>query len=480
MIRNIALLCCLGLLSLSVNAANIVIIIDDAPGEGFNDPNPPTNPNQKGNNPGTTLGEMRLNLFNAAKTVWEQAINSNQQIAVLARFDALTCSSNSGTLGSAGATSSVANAPGMPADTAYPIALAEAISNDNFNGSNAEISTTFNSLVDSDSDCLGGGGFYYGLDNNAPSGTTALFSVVLHELGHGLGFASISNANGQFVGAGGFPDTFSRNLFDVETGEQWDEMTPQERAASSLNDPDLVWTGPQVTADQAQFLDGAVEMEINSPPGIAGTYIVTLGQEASIVLDGSGVTANVVDGDSFMVDCNPIFDAATNGAILLFEDDPACFSPFRAYYTESFDNGVGVLISNDEAQGDGSVAGIISNQDPTIPYVGITQAQGDEIRANLPGANVTLRRSASTRIGTQDGKVRMYAPPAFEQGSSVSHWSTDASPNLLMEPSLGALGFGQTDLTVAAFKDMGWSVNLSGMPPTPTLPVFKDGFEDVP
>ena len=52
----------------------------------------------------------------------------------------------------------------------------------------------------------------------------------------------------------------------------------------------------------------------------------------------------------------------------------------------------------------------------------------------------------------------MFAPAVFESGSSVSHWSKTASPNLLMEPVLSGLDFADVDLTAAAFKDIGWSV----------------------
>ncbi|MEE4175789.1 MAG: PA domain-containing protein [Xanthomonadales bacterium] len=451
-------------------AATIVINVADGAGEGFNDPNPPGDPSQRGNNPGTTLGELRLNLFETAANVWAGILDSEVTITVNARFDPLTCSASSGTLGFAGAAASSANVPNGLAGTRYPIALAESLAGANLNGSGAEINATFNSEPDTlSADCLGGGGYYYGLDGDAPAGQISLFSVVLHELGHGLGFASFAQENGQF--SGGLPDIFSRQLRDLETGKNWADMSDAERAASSLNDPDLVWTGARVTTARGDFLDNAVEMVINSPPAIAGTFPVTLGQEPDIDLDSTGVTADVVDGDALGGCTFFANNAAVAGRIALFAEDGDCFSPFRGFFTETA-GGVGAIISSDQPLGDASVSGQISNQDVTIPYVGTTQALGNDLRNNLPGANVTLRRSTTVFIGENAGRVRMYAPASFEAGSSVSHWSSAATPDLLMEPRLGNIGFDQVDLTVAAFQDMGWRTRSAG-PPL----IFKDAFE---
>ncbi len=88
--RNIMAICSC-LMSLQAMAATMVIQNNDGPGEGFNDPNPPVHANQKGNNPGTTLGELRLNLFQAAADRWGELLNSNVTITVGAQFNDLFC-----------------------------------------------------------------------------------------------------------------------------------------------------------------------------------------------------------------------------------------------------------------------------------------------------------------------------------------------------------------------------------------------------
>jgi hypothetical protein len=467
-----------GFTCVPVQAATFVIANADSAGEGFNDPNAPAHANQIGNNPGATLGQLRLNLFNAAALVWGGLLSSNITITVSAQFNALTCSQFSGQLGSAGATGSAAGFSGGLPSVAYHIALAESLANSNINNSTAEINATFNSSVDTNNvNCLGGGGFYYGLDGNAPAGTVDLFPVVLHELAHGLGFTSMADVNpsggtGNFTGSGGFPDTFSRNLLDLETGKSWDAMTAGERLASALNDPDLVWKGAQVTANRDQFLGPAPEIVINAPGGIVGTHQSVLGDEPTIVMPGGGVTAFMADGTGLVA--NPCADvpAGVTGKILLYDSPVGC-TPALVAYLAQLGLAVGVIIANTSASGLPNMAGQVSNQAVTIPYVGATQAVGGSLRTNIVTANTTIRNSASVLNGDNQGKLRMYAPSTFAPGSSVAHWASEARPDLLMERSKGLIAFNQVDLTTSAFADMGW-VLLGGDPEV----IFEDGFEN--
>lgn len=464
-------------------SATFVIQNNDGVDEGFNDPLPPTNPNQKGNNPGTTLGEMRLNVFEAAADVWGEILNSNITITVGASFEEKFCSANSATVGSAGATGSRANFAGLEPNTAYPIALAESLNDSNMNGSTVEITASFNSLLDSDPTCLGGGGFYYGLDDSAPPGTSPLYPVVLHEIAHGLGFVSMtdvgSGGSGAFIGAGGFPDTFSRRLLDLDNGKSWDEMNNTERLASALNEPELVWEGAQVTADRGEHLDFTPELVINAPAPITGTFEVVSGEQSATIPVG-GVTAGIVDGNTFNdIDDNPAtgctqvgFGGTFSGKIVLFDSTPDCVPSIAAFFTE-FEGALGLIIADTSGSGFPDMSGSITNP-ITIPYVGVEKSVADDLRANLATANVSLQNSSTTVLGENQGMVKMYAPAIFDMGSSVSHWSRTASPDLLMEPVLGDLDFADVDLTAAAFRDIGWSVNIPG---EDLEEIFADGFE---
>lgn len=247
-------------------AATITILNADGAGEGLNDPTPKA---PEGGNMGVTLGQQRMITLQAAANVWAARLTSNIEIKVSAKFDPLApCNASSGVVGNAGATNNttLANPPaGAFTGTFYPIALAEALANTNLNGGAAEINAIFNSDVDG-AVCFGTKSFYYGINaGNAPPNSLALFPVVLHELGHGLGFATLActQAGGCNMGAtpfGGYPqnipDIWGRNLAQAPGLTLWKDMTNATRGASMTSDPNLVWMGSQVTATAGALAAG--------------------------------------------------------------------------------------------------------------------------------------------------------------------------------------------------------------------------------
>ena len=80
------------------NATVITILNNDGPGEGFNDPTPLA---PVGGNPGTTLGQQRLFVFQKAADIWAGLLTSSVPIIVRAQFDPQTCTATSAVLGSA-------------------------------------------------------------------------------------------------------------------------------------------------------------------------------------------------------------------------------------------------------------------------------------------------------------------------------------------------------------------------------------------
>ncbi len=239
-------------IALSPNSANITIINNDGAGEGFNDPTAAT---PEGGNNGTTLGAQRLNLFNAAAAIWGSYLDSSVTIQVKSQFDPLTCSSNSAVLGSAGAATIHANfANAILSNTWYPQALANKQSLGD-RSANPDINATFNSTVNGNAGCLSGARFYLGLDSAKPSGTVNLLVVLLHEMGHGLGFQSFANTS---TGAyqQGLPDVFTTNMFDRTTQKFWNSMTDAERMASAFNTNNVLWTGPNVKIASGNLTGG--------------------------------------------------------------------------------------------------------------------------------------------------------------------------------------------------------------------------------
>ena len=115
------------------------------------------------------------------------------------------------------------------------------------------------------------------------------------------------------------------------------------------------------------------------------------------------------------------------------------------------------MVANNQPSGPAPMGG--TDPSITIPSVGITKDQGGAIKAELrPGVNVKLILDDDFSAGTTDGYVRLYAPNPVQPGSSISHWDTSATPNLLMEPFINsdlAPSF-DLDLTPYLFEDIGW------------------------
>lgn len=125
------------------------------------------------------------NAFTYAASIWETQISSTVPIVIEAEFSS---SLPSGILGGAGP-ETFYRSVSFPYsnNTWYPVALANALSNVDNNGSSPEISAIFSSSYP----------WYYGTDGNPPTNQFDFVTVVLHEIGHGLGFSgSFAVSNG--------------------------------------------------------------------------------------------------------------------------------------------------------------------------------------------------------------------------------------------------------------------------------------------
>ena len=235
-------------------AAVITVINLDGPGEGFNDPSAPDPASAAGGNSGATLGAQRLIAFQYAADTWANRLSSPVEIRVDASFDPLSCSSSSATLGAAGAKTAHRDFVGAPLpNTWYPQALANSRAGSDLSPGTSDIGAVFNSSIGTT--CAFPLVWYYGLDGNPPSGALDFVSVVLHELGHGLGFQSFVDL---LTGAkaGGIDDIFSRSLEDHSTGKIYPEMTDEERLAASQNTGNLHWIGANVVAASGALTGG--------------------------------------------------------------------------------------------------------------------------------------------------------------------------------------------------------------------------------
>ncbi len=251
--------------SSAFGAVTVTIRNNDAPGVGFNDPSPRS---PVGGNTGTTLGQQRLNALQHAANIWGAVLTSNTPIVIGATWDTLPCQDNGGTLASAGSNSGTRNFPGAGfSNTWYPLALANALSGVDRNGTSVEILADFNINLGTPG-CLSSRTWYLGLDNNHGFNGVDLVTVALHEFAHGLGFSSFTN---EVTGTqpSGSPSIYDRFLLDNTTGKLWPQMTDSERIASATNFRNLVWVGSQVTANVPNVLssgaDGSNRARVYTP-----------------------------------------------------------------------------------------------------------------------------------------------------------------------------------------------------------------------
>jgi hypothetical protein len=470
-------------------AATIVITSRDAPGVGFNDPTPVT---PVGGNLGTTLGAQRWNVYQYVASVWEQALDSNVPITVSAGWEALTCTSTSAVLGSAGAWNAWHDFPGSVPFTWYPQALANKIAGVNLGAdipddgtgyAAVDIKTQFNVNL-GNTGCLDGSPFYLGLDGNA--GTKVNFvETLLHELGHGLGFSvlSVNTSNGwranadfsAYVQTGGVPSIWEGFMYDNTAAKTWLVMSNDERKASAINPLGLAWKSDAMLAAANATLGATPGVKITTPvPGISGFYDYnTASFGPAVVNPGSlGTLANIAPGNPAGQGCTTFSaaDAAAVAGKVPIIDRGTCSFVIKVKNAQNA-GAIGVIIANNAAGAPPGLGG--SDATITIPTVSISQASGVTLKQAVTDAvkygsrtkagtvSGALALDATRRAGADSaGRPLLYTPNPLVSGSSVSHWDVSAFPNLLMEPNINAdlttSLVPPLDLTKPLLKDLGW------------------------
>ncbi|MEO6205292.1 MAG: hypothetical protein ABIO67_07925, partial [Mycobacteriales bacterium] len=179
--------------------------------------------------------------FQAAVDIWAGLVTSSVPIKVSATFKDL---GDVNVLGQAGPTDFAV----LDGKTAYPVALANAlrgydVSPPSARSTGDDIDAEFNNRA---------GKVYYGTDGALPSGFVDFETVVLHELGHGLGFLGsldVSSGLGSYGSGTPYPDIFDRFAVLSQGTVQGKALLSYPNSstalASALTSGGIYWNGAQ-------------------------------------------------------------------------------------------------------------------------------------------------------------------------------------------------------------------------------------------
>jgi hypothetical protein len=177
--------------------------------------------------------------FQAAVDIWSQTIVSPVPIRVDAKFETL---GNTGVLGTAGPTQ-VCSSPFGVANTLYAAALADALNGSGScaSGSPSEITARFNSDFTN---------WDFGTSGTGVTNEYNFMTVVLHELGHGLGFyGSMSAATNGLGSFSNPPDIYDRFAITGDGMPLLNFTNPSSALGAQLISDNTFWNGARAVAN---------------------------------------------------------------------------------------------------------------------------------------------------------------------------------------------------------------------------------------
>lgn len=461
-------------------ATTIVLDIADGTNEGFNDPSVVT---PVGGNKATTLGEQRRLVFEFAANIIASIIDSPATIRVRAAFDPLTCTSTMGTLGQAGPGGWSRNTCGvLIGSTWHPHALLNAQNGANpaCNGffdtwpdedlfpSTPDIQTIFNSTINNNPGCLAGRSFYYGLDGN-PGIDFELLTTVLHEIIHGLGFATLVNLNTGGT-SGNFNDVYMLNLEDDSLNDTWGSptFTAQERVNSATDDGDLHWVGAAVSAEASSLNNGVTggQVQMFAPntlqPGSSVSHFdtdlapnelmepINTGPKSTI-----GLAEQLLEdiGWSIFADHQPVLSGIADQQLSSFDTGTVSFAVFdndtsvnQLSFSLSSSNSAVVSSSGLALSGNGRLRTLsIAPVPGSVGLTTLTVSASDGQNTVQQQFDVSVFSDANPVISVQQpaNGALLFAAPQQLQATAIDQEDGDLSASIVWQSSLdGSLGSG--------------------------------------
>ena len=231
-----------------------------------------------------TVPSLARPAVQAAVDIWSENFASTVPVNVNVKWGS---SSGYGVLASASAKNNFSNFNGAPDKTLYyASALANALAGRDLdpNSPEVEISITSNAP------------WYYGTDGNCPARSFDLVSVILHEMGHGLGFVS-GNYYDAFSGFGRVDQPTPFDAYaQLPDGRRLADMPSPSLEAGKAMTSDLVWSG-----ENAVKANNGIKPKLYTPstyePGSSISHLDEATFSQSV--DNAVMTPNLDSGEVF-------------------------------------------------------------------------------------------------------------------------------------------------------------------------------------
>ena len=220
----------------------------------------------------------------AAVDIWSENFASTVPVNVNVKWGS---SSSYGVLASASAKNNFSNFNGAPDKTLYyASALANALAGRDLDPTSPEIEISITSNAP----------WYYGTDGNCPARSFDLVSVILHEMGHGLGFVS-GNYYEPFSGFGRVDQPTPFDAYaQLPDGRRLADMPSPSLEAGKAMTSDLFWSG-----ENAIKANNGIKPKLYTPSIYeAGSSISHLDEATfSKSVDNAVMTPNLDSGEVF-------------------------------------------------------------------------------------------------------------------------------------------------------------------------------------
>jgi hypothetical protein len=231
-----------------------------------------------------TVPSLARPAVQAAVDIWSENFASTVPVNVNVKWGS---SSSYGVLASASAKNNFSNFNGAPDKTLYyASALANALAGRDLDPTSPEIEISITSNAP----------WYYGTDGNCPARSFDLVSVILHEMGHGLGFVS-GNYYDAFSGFGRVDQPTPFDAYaQLPDGRRLADMPSPSLEAGKAMTSDLVWSG-----ENAVKANNGIKPKLYTPstyePGSSISHLDEATFSQSV--DNAVMTPNLDSGEVF-------------------------------------------------------------------------------------------------------------------------------------------------------------------------------------